>query len=81
MSRLRIAVACRQATSDTILRQVMSWVESKDAAVPKEGVCPAMRRRISELTHKSVYFACFKICTTQDWKLPMTLQKECCRRR
>jgi hypothetical protein len=49
VSRPRIAVACRQATKRRNLRQVMSWVESEDAAVPKVFVRQCIAR-ISELT-------------------------------
>ena len=49
VSRPRMAVACRQATKRRNLRQVMSWVESEDAAVPKVFVRQCIAR-ISELT-------------------------------
>jgi len=35
VSRLRIAVACRHETKRRNLRQITSWVECEDAAVPK----------------------------------------------
>lgn len=65
VSKPRIAVACRQATKRRNPRQVVSWVESEDAAVPKVFVrrCVA---RISELTACWYTLHALKFCTTQD---------------